>query len=136
MYLLKRLIIVLFFFAGACANYNSKYPLKVENAYTKSWTTAKGVSRGTHVEVNLTGKTQNIKVLAIVYNKLQMTPIVKKQDNALIVWADFEEGTQQLFENAAVVQKKDMVIYSYKGKVYELHIENFQRKATKYYPVK
>lgn len=136
MHLLKRTTIVLLLFAAACVNNKIKHPLKIDNAYVQSWTTAEGTSRGTHIEVKLMGRIQNSKILAIVYNKLQVTPIIKKQGDKLVVWADFEKGVEQVFEKPTFTKKRDMIIYSYRGKVYELAIEHFEPKATNYYPIK
>lgn len=134
---LKRLsLFLLILFAISCVNNKVKQPVKVSEAFVQSWTTAEGKSQGTHIEVTIIGKVGEAKILGIVYNKQQVTPIVEMQKKQSIIRADFEKGTQQIFETPSATHKENMIIYSYRGKIYELPLRNIARKYTQYYPVK
>lgn len=136
MHLPKTTTILLLLFSLSCASNKESHPVKIHNASVQSWSTATGKNRGTTVEVNLTGKIKDIKVLGIVYNKQQTTPVVQPNKHLLTARADFEKGTEKVFHKSVFSNKDDMVIYSYRGKVYELPIQNFLRKDANYYPVK
>lgn len=136
MHLPKTTTILLLLFSLSCTNNKGSHPIKIYNAFVQSWSTATGKNRGTTVEVNLSGKIKDIKILAIVYNKQQTTPVVQPSKNLLTARADFEKGTEKVFHKSVFSNKHNMVIYSYRGKVYELPIHNFLRKDANYYPVK
>ncbi|WP_133241451.1 hypothetical protein [Balneicella halophila] len=135
-YFKRFALFFLILIAFSCANNKAKHPVQVADAFVQSWSTVEAKSRGTHLEVTLTGNVSDVKILAVVYNNLQVTPIVEIKKEELIVRADFETGTQKIFEKPAVTTKRDMIIYNHRGKIYELPLENIIRKEAKYYPVK
>lgn len=132
----KTVFLLLITTAFSCATTTPKHPVKVEKATAQSWTTAGENRRGTRVDVILNGAINEVKILGIVFNKLQLVPTSEVKEGKLWLLADFEKGIEKVFSEPVPSNKEDCIIYSYKGKIYELPIDNIKRKPAVYYPVK
>lgn len=119
----------------SCSVFSSKTKdyLEVKDAKVLPWVLKDGERKGETVEVNLTGEIREVKVLALIYSKEQLKPMVEVKDNILHVYADFEKGMNKLFPTPAITEKEDMIIYSYKGHIYNLRLEHVERSPIKYY---
>jgi hypothetical protein len=110
-----------------------QYPLKLEKASYQTWD-AGAKHRGTQVEVILVGETEHVKITGLIFRSKSSIPMIKNIDGKLVLTADFESGTEKVSGELIVDSKIDMIIYTHKGKVYELPLKDIQRKSMKYYP--
>jgi hypothetical protein len=62
--------------------------------------------------------------------------MIKNIDGKLFLTADFEYGTEKKIDDSMPTSKIDMIIYTHKGKVYELPLKDIQCKPMRYYPKK
>jgi len=128
-------LVMLVFVLSSCLSSKMQCPLKLEVASYQTWDAGEK-HRGTHVEVFLVGDTEHVKIKGLVFRSKHTVPTIKNKDGKLLVTADFELGLEKKRMESKSVNKTDMVIYSYKGKVYELPLKDIQRKSMKYYPKK
>lgn len=134
-YLKLFTLAMLVFIFSSCLSRKMQYPLKLENASYQTWD-AGAKYRGTKVEAILVGETEQVKITKLIFRNRNIIPIVKSIDGKLILTADFEYGTEKKTNDSISASKIDMIIYTRKGKVYELPLKGIQRKPMKYYPKK
>lgn len=133
-YKLFALVMLIFAFSSCLSN-KMQSPLKLEVASYQTWD-AGGKHRGTHVEVTLVGDTEHVKITGLVFRSKHTVPMIKDKGGKLLVTANFESGLEKKSVELKTVDKADMIIYTYKGKVYELFLKDIKRKSMKYYPKK
>ncbi len=126
---------MLVFIFSSCLSSKMKYPLKLEVASCQTWD-AGAKHRGTKVEAILIGDTEHVKITGLIYRSRRIVPMIKNIDGKLFLTADFEYGTEKKIDDSMPVNKIDMIIYTHKGKIYELPLKDIQRKSMKYYPKK
>ena len=129
--LFTPIILVLVF--SSCHSSKIQYPLKLEVASSQTWD-AGAKHRGTKVEAILVGDTEHVKITSLIFRSKRTIPIIKSIDGKLFVTANFEYGTEKKSVESVIDDRPDMIIYSYKGKEYELPLKDIQRKSMKYYP--
>ena len=125
--------IILVFFFSSCLSSKMQSQLKLEVASSQTWD-AGAKHRGTKVEAILVGDTEHVKITGLIFRSKRTIPIIKNIDGKLFVTADFEFGTEKKLVELVTDDRIDMIIYTYKGKVYELPLKDIQRKSMKYYP--
>ncbi len=129
---LYTLVMFVFIFCS-CLTSRVQFPLKLEVASYQTWD-AGTKNRGTKVEAILVGEIEQVKVTEVIFRRKSISPNVKNIDGKLVIVADFESGTEKMSEESIVDNKADMIVYTHKGKVYELPLKDIQRKPMKYYP--
>lgn len=131
----QKIAVIALLLLTSCGIFNSgdSTRLKVKSASAQSWVVKGEERKGILVNVELTGNIENVKVLALVYLKEQLKPIVQVKDGILNISADFEKGVKTVFPRPTITDKENMVIYSYKGKIYNQKLDNIEHKPAKYY---
>lgn len=134
--LLKSFTLAMFVFLfSSCLSSKVQFPLKLEKAISQTWD-AGTKHRGTKVKVVLIGETEDVKIKKLIFRKKSTVPEIKKIDGRLLLTANFEYGTEKKLDDSRYTGEMDMIIYTYKGKVYELPLKDIQTKPMKYYPKK
>ncbi|MRT94498.1 hypothetical protein [Ancylomarina sp. 16SWW S1-10-2] len=126
-------LVLLIFVFPSCLSSRMQFPLKIENASSQTWD-AGAKHRGTRLEAVLVGKMEHVKIIGLVFRNKRTIPMIKRIDGKLFIKADFEYGTENKLDKSIPTDKVDMIIYSHKGKVYELPLEDIHPKSMKYYP--
>jgi hypothetical protein len=109
-----------------------QFPLKLEVASCQTWDAGEK-HRGTKVEAVLVGDMEHVEITRLIFRGKSIIPMIKNIKGRLFLTANFEYGTEKISEELVVDNKIDMVIYTHKGKVYELPLKDIQRKSMKYY---
>lgn len=134
--LLKSFTLAMFVFLfSSCLSSKMQFPLKLEKASCQTWD-AGTKHRGNKVEVVLIGETEDVKIKKLIFRKKSTVPKIKKIDGKLLLTANFEYGTENKIDDSSFTGEMDMIVYIYKGKVYELLLKDIQGKSMKYYPKK
>jgi len=126
---------ILVFAFSSCLSSKMQYPLKLEIASYQTWD-AGAKHRGTRVEVVIVGETEHVIITGLIFRNKSTIPMIKSIDGKLFLTADFQYGTENKLDELMPANKIDMIIYTHKGKVYELALKDIQRKPMKYYPKK
>lgn len=134
-YFLKTVVILLLLSLFSCniLKENKSHKIEVDSASYEAWIIKGEERKGTAVKVKLTGNIQDIKILALVFQKEQIKPAVKINGDTMLVYADFEKGMKTVFPRPTITDKEDMIIYTYKGHIHKLQLKNIERKPTQYY---
>ena len=126
-------LVLLIFVFPSCLSSKMQFPLKIENASSQTWDA--GVKhRGTRVEAILVGETEQIKIIGLIFRNKRTIPVIKSVGGKLFLTAEFEFGTDKIINESTFSNKEDMIIYTHKGKLYELPLKDIERKSMKYYP--
>lgn len=134
LYRLFTLAILVFAFSS-CLSSKMQHPLKLKKASYQTWDA--GVKyRGTQVDVILVGETEQVKITGLIFRSKSTIPMISSLDGKLVLTANFESGTERKLDDSMPANKVDMIVYTYKGKVYELPLKDIQRKSMKHYPKK